>query len=129
MLLYFKIYFNNIEVISCSNIEPISTRLRTSEFLREVGNLFTPSCEFNSVIFLWMIWWKINKTMSFHFFFYWWHILYDNKTTNLTLQKVPNTLNTMIIIMKNWGRIVWGRKGLGLERLEDKWIIKWWIQM
>ena len=30
---------------------------------------------------------KINKTMTFHIFFYWWHILYDNKTTNLTLQK------------------------------------------
>ena len=86
MLLYFKIYFNNIEVISYSNKGPISTRteevlklkicvnnniyiyifnhvfpwrntvqvlqhsgavtrkrLRTSEFLREVGNLFAPS--------------------------------------------------------------------------------------
>ena len=55
MLLYFKIYFNNIEVISYSNngnIGPthVSLRelyeektLRTSEFLREVGNLFAPS--------------------------------------------------------------------------------------
>ena len=54
------------------------------------------SCEFNIVIVWWMIWcpiynmgyiWKINKTKNFHIFFYWWHILYDNKTTNLTLQK------------------------------------------
>jgi hypothetical protein len=38
---------------------------------------------------LFIIWniWKINKTMSFHIFL--WHILYDNKTTNLALQKVP----------------------------------------
>ena len=40
MLLYFKIYFNNIEVISYSNIGPISTRpLRLSFCVKLVTSL------------------------------------------------------------------------------------------
>ena len=54
-------------------------------------------CEFNSVIVWWMIWCPIynmgymknKQNNEFSHFFYSWHILYDNKTTNLTLQTVP----------------------------------------
>jgi hypothetical protein len=46
-------------------------------------------CEFNSVIFFMNDLMKNKQNNEFsHIFFYWWHILYDNKTTNLTLQKV-----------------------------------------
>jgi hypothetical protein len=57
------IYFNEITVVS------------------SIAWLFDE--RFDVLFIIWDIW-KINKH-----FFYWWHILYDNKTTNLTLQKVP----------------------------------------